>query len=152
MLEDFHQVGQALVFLVESRNVLFERLVLLGLHLVQLLLLLHLLHQLCVLLLKVRQLLILLLHGGLVSLQASIILLDHLLQLFVGELVHGVQTEGDLLRRRLLTVVLRRTLIADGVTDVWRAVLLLELGIQLFLPLVQHACSGTPLQINFINK
>ena len=105
---------------------------------------LHLLQQLCLRLLKIRQLFVLFLHISFVALQASIVLLDHLLEFLVSELVHVVQTEGDLLGRWLLIVVLRCALIADCVTGISRPVLLLELGVQLLLPFVQHACTATP--------
>ena len=85
-------------------------------------------------------------HSSAHFLEALIVLLDDLLELFMRKFTHGVQTEGHLLRRPrvLLLLLLRRlgtTLVAYLVGYTFLgSVLLFEFLIQLSFPLVEHFC------------
>ena len=72
--------------------------------------------------------------------EASVILADNLLQLFMGEVAHSVQTKGDLLGR---LARVREVLIRSGVACRFRGPILLlfflELLSELFFKLFKHA-------------
>ena len=127
-------------------DVLLERLGLLRLDLLQLLRLLKDLLLFGKLRFKSGNPFIFLAHSCAHFLEARIVLLDDLLELFVRKFIHGVQTEGYLLRctRVLLLLLLRRlrsTLVASLVGCTFLStVLLFEFLIQLSFPLVEHFC------------
>jgi len=133
---------------------LLQSLVLFGLHISELLCLIHLFVSLGNMLLETADFLSLLGEGSPHFLKAGIVLADHLLQLFRREVVHSVQIEGDLLRLSLLLHPLLVTLIADSVachplfTSINIIGLLFEFFVQLVLPLVKHF--GCPSLIVFV--
>ena len=126
-------------------DVLLERLGLLRLDLLQLLRLLKDLLLFGKLRFKSGNPFSFLAHSCAHFLEARIVLLDDLLELFVRKFIHGVQTEGYLLRcARVLLLLLRRlrtTLVASLVGCTFLStVLLFEFLIQLSFPLVEHFC------------
>lgn len=109
-LQHLHQVLQTIVLLIESVDVLLERLGLLCLDLLQLLRLFEHLFLLGELRLKSFDAFSTLCHRAAHFLQAGVVLLDHLLELLVRELRHVVQIESDLLGLARLRCLLRTAL------------------------------------------